>query len=198
MGLNQVSFDGGVYALPLSASPIRYHFNMTLLKKYGIDTVPTTYAQLAADAKIYHQRNPSGYLIGVPPDSNYLAMLTWQDGGQWFTAKGNTWQVGFTSPQSHMVANYLQGLVNSGDAFTDMTWLTPCMSLASGQLASFVGPRRRRAARPAGQPSGQFRVAEAPQWWPGIRWTQSAALAGRVQGHQVSGRCLHLRAMDAD
>ena len=64
---NQVSFDGGVYALPLSASPIGYHFNMTLLKKYGIDTVPTTYAQLAADAKIYHQRNPSGYLIGVPP-----------------------------------------------------------------------------------------------------------------------------------
>jgi multiple sugar transport system substrate-binding protein len=173
---NQVSLDGGVYALPLSASPIGYHFNMTLLKKYGIDTVPTTYAQLAADAKIYHQRNPKGYLIGVPPDSNYLAMLTWQDGGQWFTAKGNTWQVGFTSPQSHMVANYLQSLVDNGDAFTDMTWLTPWyQGLSSGELASFVGPQWADAllAQQAGSQSGQFRVSEAPQW---------------VAGHQVDGQ----------
>jgi multiple sugar transport system substrate-binding protein len=167
---NQVSFNGGVYALPLSASPIGYHYNETLLKKYGISTVPTTYAQLAADAKIYHERNPSGYLIDVPPNTNYLALLTWQDGGRWFTAKGNTWQVGFTSPQSHMVANYLQGLVNNGDAFTDMSFLTPWyQGLASGQLASFVGPQWADAllAQQVGSQSGQFRVAEAPQWVAG-------------------------------
>lgn len=173
---NQVSFDGGVYALPLSASPIGYHYNTALLKKYGISSVPTTYAQLAADAKVYHQHNPNGYLIDVPPNTNYLALLTWQAGGRWFTAKNGTWQVGFTSPQSKMVADYLQGLISSGDAFTEMSFLTPWyQGLASGKLASFVGPQWADAllAQQVGSQSGNFRVATAPQW---------------TAGHQVDGQ----------
>jgi multiple sugar transport system substrate-binding protein len=167
---SQVSNGAGVYALPLSASPIGYHFNTKLLAKYGITSVPTTYAQLATDAKIYHQNNPSGYLIDVPPTTDYLALLNWQDGGRWFKADGNKWEVGFTSAQSHQVADYLQGFVDNKDAFTEASFLTPWyQALSNGTLASFVGPQWSDAlleSQVASQ-AGNFKVSEAPQWVAG-------------------------------
>ena len=91
-----------------------------------------------------------------------------------------------------MVANYLQGLVKNGDAFTDMSFLTPWyQGLASGQLASFVGPQwadallaRSPVASPASSASRRPRSG-----WPGIRWTgRRWRLAGRVQGHGIRPR----------
>jgi multiple sugar transport system substrate-binding protein len=166
----QVSEGGGVYALPLSASPIGYHYNMGLLNKYGITSVPTTYAQLATDAIAYHKANPSGYLIDVPPTTNYMALLTWQNGGRWFTADGNKWKVDFTSPQSRQVADFLQTLVDNKAAYTEASYETPWyQALNSGQLASFVGPQWADAllASQAASQSGQFRVTTAPQWVAG-------------------------------
>jgi multiple sugar transport system substrate-binding protein len=164
---SQVSNGGGVYALPLSASPIGYHYNTKLLAQYGITSIPKTYAELATDAKIYHQNNPNGYLIDVPPTTDYLALLTWQDGGRWFKADGNKWEVGFTSKESEQVANYLQGFVDNKDAYTEASFMTPWyQALSSGNLASFVGPQWSDAlleSQVASQ-KGNFKVAEAPQW----------------------------------
>jgi multiple sugar transport system substrate-binding protein len=167
---SQVSNGNGVYALPLSASPIGYHYNMELLQKYGVATPPTTYAELAADAATYRKNNPNGYLIDVPPDANYMAMLSWQAGGRWFTAKGDQWEVGFTSPQSKQVADYLQGLIDNHLAFTEASYGTPWyQALNSGELASFVGPQWADAllAAQVQSQSGNFNVATAPQWVAG-------------------------------
>ncbi len=173
---SQVSYGGAVYALPLSASPIGYHYNTKLLAKYGVTKIPATYAQLAVAAATYHKNNPNGYLIDVPPSANYIALLTWQAGGAWFTAANNEWKVGFTTPQSHQVATYLQGLVDKHLAFTEASYLTPWyQALSNGTLASFVGPQWADAllASQAAAQSGNFRVSEAPQW---------------VAGHQVDGQ----------
>lgn len=167
---NQVSNAGGVYALPLSASPIGYHFNDDLLRQYGITTPPATYDELLQDAIAYHEKNPNGYLVDVPPTANYMALLTWQAGGRWFHADGNKWEVGFTSPQSKQVADYLQQLVDAKAVFTEAAYETPWyQALNSGQLASFVGPQWADAllASQVASQSGKFRVATAPQWTTG-------------------------------
>jgi len=167
---SQVSNGDGVYALPLSASPIGYHFNTELLKKYGIGKPPTTYAELAQDAVTYHKNNPNGYLVDVPPTANYMALLTWQAGGRWFTADGDKWKVGFTSPEAKQVADYLQTLVDQKVVFTEASYQTPWyQALNSGQLASFVGPQWSDAlleSQVASQ-KGKFSISTAPQWQAG-------------------------------
>jgi multiple sugar transport system substrate-binding protein len=166
---NLVTFGGGVYALPLSGGPIGYVFNKPLLTKYGL-AVPTTYAQLASEAKTYHAKDPTGYLIGVPPDATYLAMLVWQAGGRWYQIKSGKWVVSFTSPVDHQIANYLQALVDAHVVNTQEDWTTPWYhALAAGTLASYIGPQwgdALLAEDVAGQ-SGNIHVAKTPQWRAG-------------------------------
>ncbi|MEN3271109.1 extracellular solute-binding protein [Pseudonocardia sp.] len=169
---SQVSNAGGVYALPLSASPIGYHYNTALLAKYGVTKIPTTYAELATAAATYHKNNPEGYLIDVPPTANYLALLTWQAGGRWFKASGDEWQVGFTSAQSKEVADYLQGLVDAKLAFTEASYLAPWyQALSNGTLASFVGPQWADSllSSQVTSQAGTFAISTAPQWTAGTQ-----------------------------
>lgn len=167
---SQVSNAGGVFALPLSASPIGYHFNAPLLAKYGVTKIPTTYAELATAAETYRKNNPHGFLIDVPPTANYLALLTWQAGGRWFKSSSDKWEVGFTTLQSKRVADYLQGLVDKKLVFTEASYEAPWyQALSSGALASFVGPQWSDAllASQAASQNGDFKIAEAPQWSAG-------------------------------
>jgi multiple sugar transport system substrate-binding protein len=169
---SQVSNAGGVYAMPLSASPIGYHYNAKLLAKYGITTIPTTYAELAADAVTYHKNNPKGYLVDVPPTANYAALLTWQNNGRWFKTSGNKWEVGFTSAQSKQVADYLQGLVDKKLVYTEASYEAPWyQALSNGTLASFVGPQWADAllASQVGSQAGNFKISTAPQWNAGTQ-----------------------------
>lgn len=166
---NLVTFGSGVYALPLSGGPIGYVYNKKLLAKYGL-SAPTTYAQLAADAKTYHAKDPSGYLIGVPPDASYMAMLVWQAGGSWYKIQNNKWVVSFTSPVDHKIADYLQSLVDAHDVYTQNDWTTPWYhALATGTLASYVGPQWGDAllTSDVAVQAGNFRVAKSPQWQAG-------------------------------
>ena len=59
------TFDGKLYALPLDVHPLIMYYNKDLLKKAGVAQVPTTYAEVLADAKLVQEKTGA---IGIACD----------------------------------------------------------------------------------------------------------------------------------
>jgi multiple sugar transport system substrate-binding protein len=63
--LKGVTFNGKIYALPLDVHPLIMYVNVDLLKKAGIDKIPSTYDEVLADAKIVQDKTGA---IGIACD----------------------------------------------------------------------------------------------------------------------------------
>ncbi len=72
---NANSYLGKAYALPMSANTVALMYNMTMLKKYGINTAPTTYNEFLADlTKIKNSCESSEVAFAQPINSTFSAM----------------------------------------------------------------------------------------------------------------------------
>jgi multiple sugar transport system substrate-binding protein len=132
--------------------------------------VPQTWDQFAQEAAQLHQANSNLYLANFTSDPGSFFGLLWQSGAHPFTVNGAQVNVNFTSPEVLRVANLWGSLLSSGaisplDSYTS-DWNT---ALAKGTIASWMagawGPGVIQPA--ATSSSGNWRVAEMPQWTAG-------------------------------
>jgi multiple sugar transport system substrate-binding protein len=156
---NQVTLgSNALYALPQDAAPMALFYRADLFTKYGL-TVPTTWAQFAADAKKLHAEAPGVYLgTFSSADPGEFAGLTQQAGAQWWTASGSAWKVGIDSAASQRVASFWQSLVASGGVNNQPQWT---------------------AAWNKGMNDGQYIAWVSDVWAPGDLVSESASNAGK-------------------
>ncbi len=72
---NANTYLGKAYALPMSANTVALMYNMTMLKKYGINEPPTTYSEFLADlSTIKSSCESSEVAFAQPINSTFSAM----------------------------------------------------------------------------------------------------------------------------
>ena len=100
--VNAWSYNGGLYGVPLYLQDSGFVYNLGMLKAAGIATLPTTMAQVRADAEhVYQKTGKAGLTI-----LDNLFHLT-----QYILAFGGSWNYGKTINSPQNVAG-LQFLVN--------------------------------------------------------------------------------------
>lgn len=168
---NQVTLGtDAVYGIPQDAAPMALFYRADLFKKYHL-TVPTTWAQFAADAAKLHSEAPGVYLGTFSSvDPGEFAGLTQQAGAQWWSASGSTWTVSIDSAASQKVASYWQTLVAGGGVGNQPQWTAAWnKGMNNGQYIAWVSDVWAPADMPTVSPSnaGKWVMAKLPQWTAG-------------------------------
>ena len=189
---NQVTLGGSsLYGVPQDAAPMALFYRTDLFKKYGL-TVPTTWAQFAADATKLHKEAPGVYLGTFSAvDPGEFAGLAQQSGAQWWSASGTSWSVGIDSAASQKVMSYWQGLVASGGVNNQPQWTAAWnKGMNDGQYIAWVSdvwaPSDFPTDAPAG--AGKWAMTELPQWTAGANvvgnWGGSSTAVMAASKHQ--------------
>jgi multiple sugar transport system substrate-binding protein len=166
----EVNFNHAAYAVPQAGGPVGYFYNEKIFKKYHL-SVPTTWAEVAQDAKTLHEKNPNIYFTEFPPSTTLLASEVWQDGGHWFKIKNNSWEVNIDGPTTKKIADYWQSMVNAHEVYTGKAFVTSWYKdLDTGKIASLISAQWFDAILRDDAPhtKGDWRVAETPQWTAGV------------------------------
>lgn len=165
----QVSFGGGVWAIPQATGPTALFYNAALFKKYGL-AVPTTWSQFASEAMSLHKAHPGVYMTNFDTDPSWLAMLAWQAGGRWFTQSGNAWKLGFTDAGSMRAASYWEKLIAAHAVLAEPSFNAGWyQQFAKGKLLTWPTAQWGTTIMTDNVASGagKWRVAPMPQWSPG-------------------------------
>jgi multiple sugar transport system substrate-binding protein len=189
---NQVTLGGSaLYGVPQDAAPMALFYRADLFKKYGL-TVPTTWAQFAADAAKLHKEAPGVYLGTFSAvDPGEFSGLAQQAGAQWWSASGTSWTVGIDSAASQRVMSYWQGLIASGGVNNQPQWTAAWnKGMNDGQYIAWVSdvwaPSDFPTDAPAG--AGKWEMAELPQWTAGANvvgnWGGSSTAVMAASKHQ--------------
>jgi len=168
---NQVTLGSdAVYAIPQDAAPMALFYRADMFTKYGL-TVPTTWAEFAADAAKLHKQAPGVYLGSFSTvDPGEFAGLTQQAGAQWWSASGNTWTVSIDSAASQKVASYWQSLVSSGGVDNQPQWTAAWnKGMNNGKYIAWVSDIWAPGDFPSSAPSGagKWVMTQLPQWSAG-------------------------------
>ena len=189
---NQVTLGGSaLYGVPQDAAPMALFYRTDLFKKYGL-TVPTTWAQFAADAAKLHKEAPGVYLGTFSAvDPGEFSGLAQQAGAQWWSASGTSWTVGIDSAASQKVMSYWQGLIASGGVNNQPQWTAAWnKAMNDGQYIAWVSdvwaPSDFPTDAPAG--AGKWAMTELPQWTAGANvvgnWGGSSTAVMAASKHQ--------------
>ncbi|MCG5216442.1 ABC transporter substrate-binding protein [Streptosporangium sp. KLBMP 9127] len=168
---SDVTVNGKVYALPSDYGPSAMFYNVTTLKKAGIEEPPATWDEYYEAAKKIRALGDDYYIAQDTGDIFFLLSLIWQAGGRPFKVDGNKVHIDFTDAGTAKAVAFWQkmldeGLINTkitgwsddwNRALNDGTLATQTMG---GWLTSTLPERAPKAA-------GDFRVALMPQWQQG-------------------------------
>jgi multiple sugar transport system substrate-binding protein len=164
---NQVSPEGVTYGLPQDIGPVVMYYRTDLFKKYGI-TVPTTWAEYAADAVKVHNADPSVVLGTLSPDdADMFSALTWQNNAVWWSVKGDSWDVSIDTSESQTVAAYWQKLIDEGAVKIADRWEpTFYEDMNNGSVISYIGGAWNGSLidENVKNGAGDWRVAQMPMW----------------------------------
>ncbi|WP_144762767.1 ABC transporter substrate-binding protein [Curtobacterium sp. 9128] len=168
--LQQVTFDGHVYALPQDVGPMALVYRSDLLEQYGIP-VPTTWQEFGEAAAKVKAADPSATLASLPPDqTGFFAGVAAQAGSKWWSTKNGKWSVGIADEQSLQVADFFQGLADKGYISTDPI-LTPEWNadVNSGKVLSWPSALWAPGVLSGVAPDtiGKWSMAPLPQWKAG-------------------------------
>jgi ABC-type glycerol-3-phosphate transport system substrate-binding protein len=101
-----------VYAVPWFGGVRGVWYRKDQFKAAGITSTPTTWAELAADAKKLMAKYPGTYGLGAPSDyTNAIVSFIWGAGGQVATESGGKWTADLTSPASEAGLKFYSGLL---------------------------------------------------------------------------------------
>ena len=168
--LSLVQFQGSTYGVPQNICPLVFFYRTDVFKKLGL-SAPTTWAQYAADAAKIHKANPKEYLGNFDAaDPEWFAGLAQQAGANWWTTSGNNWTVAINDAATQKVANYWQGLVNSGVISPEPSWSTQWETdMNKGNLVGWISAQWAPNQFPTIAPStsGQWTAAAVPAWTAG-------------------------------
>jgi multiple sugar transport system substrate-binding protein len=171
---DSVNVDGKLVGLPQDTGPMALFYNKTIFDKYGL-TVPTTWAQYAADAAKLHAANPKDYIGNDTGDPGFVTSMIWAAGGDPYAVSGtknvtiNLQDAGskkFAALWSPLITKDLLAPVTSWSS----QWYT---GLANGSIASLVTGGWMGVDLETGVPSGKgdWRVAPLPEWTTGTAAT---------------------------
>jgi len=171
---DSVNVDGKLVGLPQDTGPMALFYNKTIFDKYGL-TVPTTWAQYAADAAKLHAANPKEYIGNDTGDPGFVTSMIWAAGGDPYTVSGtkdvtinlqDTGAKKFAALWSPLITKNLLAPVTSWST----QWYT---GLANGSIASLVTGGWMGVDLETGVPTGKgdWRVAPLPEWTAGTAAT---------------------------
>jgi multiple sugar transport system substrate-binding protein len=171
---DSVNVGGKLVGLPQDTGPMALFYNKTVFDKYGL-TVPTTWAQYAADAAKLHAANPKEYIGNDTGDPGFVTSMIWAAGGDPYAVSGtknvtiNLQDAGakkFAALWSPLITKDLLAPVTSWST----QWYT---GLANGSIASLVTGGWMGVDLETGVPSGKgdWRVAPLPEWTAGTAAT---------------------------
>ncbi|MGO1638201.1 MAG: ABC transporter substrate-binding protein [Ancrocorticia populi] len=167
-----VTIDGVTYGLPQDSGPMVMYYNAEKFDEYGLE-VPTTWDEFAEQAEKVTTENPGTYLAGFSADdSENLQSYVQQAGGQWWSIGEDSWTVDMLSPESVKVAEFWQDLIENEYVSDTLRWdPTFYNELNNGTILSVVGAAWQAPliADNAGDTSGDWAVAPAPQWEEGAQ-----------------------------
>ena len=129
----ETTYKGKLYALPLYTNTIAIFYNKTLLAQNGITTLPTTWAQFAADAKKTAHGNDLGFVFSGEAGPG---QATWQF-DPWSWSNGAT-TTDASSKGAVQALNFLSSLVKDGASPKSVvTWTQtqPIQEFEAGKAA---------------------------------------------------------------
>jgi len=189
---NQVTLGtSALYGVPQDAAPMALFYRADLFKKYHL-TVPTTWAQFAADAAKLHAEAPGVYLgTFSSQDPGEFAGLTQQAGAQWWSTSGSSWKVSIDSAASQKVASYWQSLVTAGGINNQPQWTAAWnKGMNNGQYIAWVSDVWAPGDMPTESPAnvGKWVMTALPQWTAGAsvdgNWGGSSTAVLAASKHQ--------------
>ena len=103
-------YDGTQYGIPFVGSVRGLFYNKDMFKQAGIQSPPTTWDQLRADAKKISDKGGTGYGMPLGPEEAQaeFSLYMWGNGGDW--VDGDTWTI--TKPQNVEALQFLNELAN--------------------------------------------------------------------------------------
>lgn len=167
--LDQTTFDGRVYSVPLDVEPMVLHYRKDLFDRFGLD-VPTTWDEFAEVARAVRRTGGDRRITVFPTDGmTLMAALCWQAGAQWFDISRGAWNVSMADAPTRKVAAYWQRLIDEDLVHCNATG----SRLYDAQVGNGLILTRLSGAWDAGaqmnahpEQKGQWRIAPLPQWDP--------------------------------
>jgi multiple sugar transport system substrate-binding protein len=168
---DSVTVNNELVGLPQDTGPMALFYNKTVFDKYGL-TVPTTWAEYAADAKKLHAANPKEYITNDTGDPGFVTSMIWDAGGHPYTVKSTTSvNINLQDAGSVKFADLWNGLIQGGDLAPISSWSTQWnQGLTNGSIASLITGAWMPGNLEGGvapTDSGQWRVAPMPVWTAG-------------------------------
>lgn len=167
----QMTVAGKVVGLPQDSGPLIYMYNEAEFKALGIE-VPTNLDEFKAAAAKAAQAKK--YIAAFTPDEAHywLSAQSAAAGGTWFSVENDQWRVNADSPESAVVANFWQKLLDSKSVVVTERWGEGFgKALDDGKLIGHIA-----AAWEVGfaldsldktPAEGQWRVAQLPHFGAG-------------------------------
>ena len=171
---DSVNVGGKLVGLPQDTGPMALFYNKTVFDKYGL-TVPTTWAQYAADAAKLHAANPKEYIGNDTGDPGFVTSMIWAAGGDPYAVSGTkNVTINLQDPGAKKFAALWSPLITKGLLAPVTSWSTQWYTgLANGSIASLVTGGWMGVDLETGVPSGKgdWRVAPLPEWTAGTAAT---------------------------
>jgi multiple sugar transport system substrate-binding protein len=161
-----VSLGDAIYGIPVDSGTMGMFYRTDVFEEYGID-VPTTWEEFQAAGEKLLKANPDIHMVNLPTDAYNYSGYAWQAGAKWFSADNDAWTVSIDSDANKKVADYWQGLVDSGVASTLPSWDASLYSAWNdGTVATEVGAvwTLGLLKSEAADSAGKWAVAPMPVW----------------------------------
>jgi multiple sugar transport system substrate-binding protein len=171
---DSVDINGDLVGLPQDTGPMSLFYNKTIFDKYHL-TVPTTWAQYAADAKKLHAANPKEYITADTGDPGFVTSMIWSAGGHpYATSGGKDVTINLADPGTQKFVSLWSPLISGGLLSPITPWSTQWYTgLGNGTIASLVTGGWMGVDLETGVPAakGNWRVAPMPEWTAGTAAT---------------------------
>ncbi|GAB3820527.1 extracellular solute-binding protein [Tessaracoccus terricola] len=167
----QMSVGGVTVGLPQDSGPLIYIYNEAAFAELGIE-VPTNLDEFTSAAATAAAAGK--YIASFTPDEAqyWLSAQAASAGAIWFSAENDQWAVNADSPESAVVADFWQNLLDNGSVATYDRWAESFnKALVDGELVGHIA-----AAWEVGfvldpldgtDAEGQWRVAQLPDFGAG-------------------------------
>jgi multiple sugar transport system substrate-binding protein len=164
-----VTSGDAVYGLPMDSGPMALFYNQDVFDEYGIE-IPTTWDEYLQAARTIHAANPDAYIANDTGDAGFTTSMIWQSGGMPYSVDGSTVGVDFSDAGTQQFAKFWQQLIDEDLLAPIGSWSDEWyQGLGNGTIATLTIGAWMPANLESGVPdaSGQWRVAQMPQWTEG-------------------------------
>lgn len=156
--------------VPFGTNPTFNAINTATFEAYGFEA-PTSWPEAVEQAIVMNEQGGVKSFNFPGEDYSYLRDWASQTGAEWWTADGEGWKVGFTSPESLAAGDLVQEVLDNGlvSNYTYIEWDALMQFFASGQLSQFTTSTWQLPVYEANfaQSVGDWQIASYPTWEDG-------------------------------